>query len=146
MTTQTAEPGAILGYWQIEAWEQRYDDGRVKFPMGEALDGFIRYDADGRMACMIARRDRARLSGGQFTSPDGEKIAAYDGFFAYAGTYTLEGGRVVHHVAMSLFPNWEGGDQPRRFALAEDGRLHITARLEEGTSEARTAALIWSRP
>lgn len=139
-----ASADAIMGNWVIDAWEQRYDDGRVKYPMGQELDGFIRYGADGRMACMISRRSRSRVTGTQFTCTDAEKIGAYDSFFAYAGTYTVSGDRVAHHVEQSLFPNWEGGVQMRQYMLSGD-RLHITARLEEGTPEARTALLAWRR-
>ena len=112
--------------------------------MGERLTGFIHYGADGRMACMIARQDRLRVSGTQFTCTDAEKVAAYDSFFSYSGTYTIQGDRVAHHVALSLFPNWVGGDQVRRFRVAGDV-LDIIARLDEGTPQARTALLSWTR-
>jgi hypothetical protein len=35
------------------------------------------------------------------------------GVVAYAGRYSLHGDRVVHHVELSLFPNWVGTDQMR---------------------------------
>ena len=57
----------------------------------------------------------------------------------------VEGDTVTHAVDLSLFPNWQGGQQKRRFALRADGMLELTARLEEGTSEARTARLVWRR-
>jgi hypothetical protein len=134
------------GQWEVVAWEQVYDDGRRELPMGEQLEGFIRYSADGRMACMIGRADRARfVKGGQWNAPDEEKARAYDSLMAYAGRYRVEGDTVVHLVDLSLFPNWKGGEQKRKFQLRADGTLEVTARIEAGTSEARTARLVWRR-
>lgn len=61
---------------------------------------------------------------------------------SYAGTYDVEGDVISHHVELSLFPNWEGGVQ-RRTARRVGRELHLEARLEEGTPEARTARLVW---
>ncbi len=134
----------LLGRWDIITWEQRYDDGRIAYPLGQSLAGFIRYDAHGTMVCGMADKTRPRLTGGQWNSPESDKARAYTGFFTYSGTYTVTGDLVTHHVEISLFPNWEGGVQKRRFKLDAD-RLDITARLEEGTPQARTALLSWRR-
>jgi hypothetical protein len=32
---------------------------------------------------------------------------------AYAGRYSFLGDHVIHHVELSLFPNWVGSDQER---------------------------------
>ncbi len=134
----------IVGRWSLLNWRQTYDDGRVTHPMGEQPVGYIEYGAR-HMSCMLARRGRAPFtSGGQWNANAAEKAGAYDSFMSYCGTYEIEGDVIVHHVMMSLFPNWEGGVQRRRAQLV-DGRLHLLARIEEGTPQARTAALIWER-
>ena len=147
-TTGRNEPMAdVTGRWDIVSWVQDFDDGRQVYPLGEELEGFIRYTPDGDMVCLIARADRTPFTtGGQWNAADVEKAAAYSSVLAYAGTYDIEGDTVVHHVDLSLFPNWEGGDQRRRFILREDGTLALEARLEDGTAEARTARLVWRRP
>ncbi len=137
---------AITGRWQIVAWEQVYDDGRRTYPMGQQVEGFIQYDPDGRMMCMLCRGDRQNFStGGQWSASLEEKAAAYSSMLAYAGTYTFGGDTVSHHVELSAFPNWKGGIQKRRIETMDAGRLALVARLEEGSSEARTARLIWTR-
>lgn len=137
---------ALVGRWDIVAWEQDYDDGRLMYPMGENLQGFIRYEADGDMMCMIARADRENFTtGGQWDASEEERAAAYKSMLSYAGTYEIEGDTVTHHVEISLFPNWVGGDQRRKFVLGDDGTVALEARLEDGTSEARTARLRWHR-
>lgn len=134
----------IKGRWSILAWEQLYDDGRVVLPMGTELEGFIEYSAFG-MFCVVARKGRkAFSSGGQWSAADAEKAAAYNGYLTYAGDYEVEGNIITHKVHHSLFPNWVGGSQHRRAELDGD-ILSLSARLEEGTPEARTARLVWQR-
>lgn len=135
---------SIQGRWNILSWEQLYDDGRVVHPMGTELEGFIEYSPHG-MFCVIARKGREHFSsGGQWSASDAEKAAAYGSYLTYAGDYEVVGEHILHHVQHSLFPNWEGGVQ-RRLALFDGEVLALTARLEEGTSEARTARLTWRR-
>ncbi|MNO63277.1 hypothetical protein D3C76_539800 [compost metagenome] len=134
----------IQGRWDILAWEQLYDDGRVVHPMGVELEGFIEYGPQG-MFCVIAKKGRAQFSsGGQWSANDAEKAGAYGSYLTYAGGYEVQGDTVLHHVRHSLFPNWEGGTQ-RRVAQLDGEVLALTARLEEGTGEARTARLVWRR-
>ena len=134
----------LMGRWSVCSWVQAYDDGRKVFPMGEDVTGFIQYGRQ-YMSCLIARMDRPSFkTGGQWTAAAEEKAAAYESFLSYSGTYTIDGNQIVHKVTASLFPNWVGGEQ-RRTAHMQDGRLHLEARLEEGTPEARTAVLVWKK-
>lgn len=140
------DAAALVGRWDIVSWEQLYDDGRRELPMGDALEGFIRYLPDGDMICMICRTDRSSFqTGGQWNATDAEKARAYQTMLSYAGRFRVEGDVVVHSVEFSLFPNWKGGRQSRRFRFLPDGSIALEARLEEGTPEARTARLVWRR-
>jgi hypothetical protein len=134
----------IKGRWAILSWEQLYDDGRVVNPMGTELEGFIEY-SDFGMFCVIARKGRESFSsGGQWSASDAEKATAYNSYLTYAGGYEVDGNTISHHVRHSIFPNWVGGNQQRIAELSGDV-LALTARLEEGTGEARTARLKWQR-
>ncbi len=134
----------ISGRWDIVSWQQAYDDGRVVYPMGQQLRGFIEYGPYG-MFCIVSKADRPNFtSGGQWSASDAEKAGAYDSYLTYSGGYEVEGDVIVHQVQHSLFPNWVDGLQ-RRIAKFENGLLHLTARLEVGTSEARSAILTWRR-
>jgi hypothetical protein len=136
----------VVGRWNIVSWVQEYDDGRVQYPMGEDLVGFIRYTADGDMAVMIAKRDRPDFAtGGQWDASDSDKAAAYQSMLSYAGRYELGDGYVVHHVDLSLFPGWVGGQQRRTLVHRPDGTIALEARLEPDTPQARTARLVWRR-
>lgn len=136
----------LIGRWDIVSWEQLYDDGRRELPMGEKLEGFIRYLPDGDMVCMICKSERKRFEkGGQWNAPDDEKAGAYNSMLSYAGRYAVDGNVITHTVQTSLFPNWVGGEQKRRLEVQADGTLALLARLEENTAQARTARLVWRR-
>jgi len=136
----------LNGRWLIVSWEQHYADGRLEKPMGDHLEGFIDYSAEGDMACMISRQDRARfVTGGQWNASDEEKARAYDSMLSYAGRYRVDGQTVVHMVDISIFPNWKGGEQKREFQFQPDGTLALLARLEQGTPEERVSRLVWRR-
>lgn len=135
---------SIDGRWEIQRWEQIYDDGRIMYPMGQEIEGFIEYGPHG-MFCALGSKHRAHFkSGGQWSANDAEKAAAYSTYLSYAGDYEVNGNTVTHKVRFSLFPNWVGSVQ-RRVAELNGDVLSLTARLEEGTSEARTARLVWKR-
>ena len=67
-----------------------------------------------------------------------------EGFVAYAGRYSFYGDRVVHHVELSLFPNWVRTDQQRSVELSGD-RLILSASslLLAGTQQ--VPRLVWER-
>lgn len=134
----------IQGRWEILRWEQVYDDGRVVHPMGMELEGFIEYGPNG-MFCALGKKNRPHFTtGGQWSADDAEKAAAYNSYLTYAGDYEVQGNRITHKVRYSMFPNWVGSVQ-RRVAEFDGHELALTARLEEGTPEARTARLVWKR-
>ena len=138
-------PETLLGRWNIVAWEQLYDDGRRQLPLGEHLEGFIRYVEDGDMICMIARADQKPFeTGGQWNASAEERAGGYRSMLAYAGKWSIDGSTVTHAVNISLFPGWKGGEQKRAVRLEGD-MLFIEAMLELGTPEARTARLTWRR-
>ena len=138
------DPSELEGTWKLVAWVQEYDDGRRRHPFGQDAAGYITYLA-GRMSALISRTGREPfVSGGQWDAEDSEKARAYGEVLAYGGTYTIAEGTVTHHVDLSLYPNWVGADQVRN--VDWDGTtLNLTARLEEGGPQARTARLAWVR-
>jgi Lipocalin-like domain len=95
--------------------------------MGTDALGYLLYTAEHRFAVMISRTGRARFAASDLLSgTTAEKARAGEGFVAYAGRYSFYGDQVVHHVELSLFPNWVGTDQQRTVDLAGD-RLTLSA-------------------
>ncbi len=135
----------IEGLWDLLSMEQRYDDGRVIYPFGRSVEGRIYYGADKSMFCAIQKRGRTPfITGKQWTADDTEKARAYNDYLTYCGRYEMDGDTAIHHIEISLYPDWIGNQQVRKIRLV-DGKLHIAARLEDNTPEARTSLLIWER-
>jgi Lipocalin-like domain len=110
---------ALIGTWALLSWENVGADGQVSHPMGVDAVGYLIYSFDDRFSVTISRADRTRSAGGDLLGGTlEEKARAADGFVAYAGRYTFHGDHVVHHVELSLFPNWVGTDQRRSVELS----------------------------
>jgi hypothetical protein len=106
--------------------------------------GVLVYGADGRMSVQVMDPRRPRW--GREAS-DAERSAGARGYIAYAGRFEVEESDppvVVHHVEISLVPNWVGRPQRRTVELDGD-RLRLTApELDVGDGPA-TPALTWRR-
>jgi Lipocalin-like domain len=136
---------ALLGAWRLLSWENRAADGQVTYPMGTDALGYLLYTADGRFSVTISRRDRAGFAAGDLLSGTTEEQArAVESFVAYAGRYGFPGDRVIHHVKLSLFPNWVGSDQERWVELAED-RLTLSASPLLLAGKQQIPRLVWER-
>ena len=137
--------GALVGAWRLVSWENQAADGQLTYPMGTDPIGYVLYTADGRFSVTISRAGRAGFAAGDLLDGTaGEKAWAMESFVAYAGRYSFHGDRVIHHVELSLFPNWVGSDQQRWVELAGD-RLILSASplLLAGTQQ--VPRLVWER-
>lgn len=154
-TPVTAGDNPLLGTWTLVRWEIAYGDGRpTTLPYGADASGFILYTADGHMSACIARAGRARLSSDSVRSaPVPERLAAFESYFQYAGPYVLRrepglptGMQVVHHVTMSLNPNFVGSEQVRNVEFDAARRLTLSASdTVPGSEVARHHRLTWQR-
>jgi hypothetical protein len=137
--------GALVGAWRLLSWENRAADGQITYPMGADALGYLLYTADGRFSVTISRRGRSGFAAGDLLSGTTEEQArAVEGFVAYAGRYSFHGDRVIHHVELSLFPNWVGSDQERWVELAED-RLTLSASPLLLAGRQQIPRLVWER-
>ncbi|NLS01261.1 lipocalin-like domain-containing protein [Rhizobium sp. P38BS-XIX] len=111
----------LVGVWElVDATTITAEDGRRESSYGDGATGFIHYTATGRMMALITHGARERLEGDRQSSPDWQKARAYTTSIAYAGRYSIEGDRVVHHVDTSTYPNWVGTQLTRQFRFEDD--------------------------
>jgi hypothetical protein len=98
----------FVGAWRLVSYSAVTSGGEMFYPMGPDARGRIVYDAGGRVFVQLGDPGRAPFTGGDpSAATDSEVRAAFDGYLAYFGTYTLDAGRgaVVHHLEMSLYYN-----------------------------------------
>jgi len=67
------------------------------------------------------------------------------GVSAYAGTYTADGEKVVHHVDTSWNGSWTGTDQVRFYKLDGDTLTITTAPLTAFSGEEVEVVLVWKK-
>lgn len=108
--------------------------------------GRLTYTADGHMWATLMRRDRTLISATTLAGATAaDRAAAAAGYLNYTGTYTESGGRVLHHVELSLMPNWVGADQERNVSWEGDD-LVLSTDPEKGRSgEVIVNRLRWRR-
>lgn len=73
-----------------------------------------------------------------------ERLAAADTYLSYCGRYEVRPDKVIHHVEVSLFPNWIGMDQERFFEFDGD-RLSLSTPPFLVSGKQQSARLIWER-
>lgn len=135
----------LAGAWRLLSCEHRYSDGRVTRPFGPKPLGRLIYSADGMMTVLLGDRGRPPCRSGQlFEATDAELARSARGFVAYSGRWELEGKQVVHHVDISLFPNWIGSRQLRLVEL-RGRRLTLSTNPFEVDGVRQTARLVWER-
>jgi len=100
------DKAALIGTWRMISWTRTIvATGEVSDAMGADPIGYIAYQTDGRMMAFVTSRHRPKLDGK--TPSDLEKAALFDTILAYTAAYTLEEGRVIHHVEAAWNPTWE---------------------------------------
>jgi hypothetical protein len=135
----------LIGTWKLLSYQLVGSRGRIRYPYGEDAIGYILYGPDGYMAVSIMSAERQPFAGTDILRRTTEEAAAATRtYLSYCGRYQLFPDRVVHHVDVSLFPNWTGTMQERYYRLDGDIlELSTAPKLLEG-KEPR-AYLVWKR-
>jgi len=89
---------------------------------GEKPIGFLTYTSDGRMTVIITHSTRRPPASAKAT--EAEAAHLYGTMVAYAGTYRINGDKIIHHIEASWNEAWNGTDQ-ERFAEVKNNRLTI---------------------
>jgi hypothetical protein len=117
----------FVGAWRLLSLEARTSTGDVSYPYGKDAAGYLLYAGEGYMSVSVMQACRTNFaSPDDLQGPAEEKLAAFDTYSSYSGRYEVRGQKVIHHVEISLFPNWTGKEQERYFELSGD-RLTLSA-------------------
>jgi Lipocalin-like domain len=137
----------LLGTWKLVSIEDTMTDGKVQpsVQFGSHPYGLIMYEPDGHMCATIANGDRPAWKD-PAKPTDAEKIAYFDTFIAYCGSFKLdsETSTVTHYPSVAWTPAYVGSTQPRPFRLEGD-RLIITATRGLSNPAIQKRVLVWER-
>ena len=136
----------LLGTWQLVSIEDTVA-GKVHpaVDLGRHPVGFLMYTPDGHMCATLADGDRPAWK--DTANPtDAEKIASYDTFIAYSGTFRIDADNstVYHYPSIAWLPAYVGTTQVRPFRLEGD-KLIITVTEGLGDSRLEKRVLVWQR-
>ena len=135
----------LIGTWKlVSATREELPSGAVVNQGGDSPAGYINYAPDGRMIAIIAYGGRAAPAGPLATAQEAD--ALLKSLVAYAGTYTIEGDTVTHHVDISWNESWTGTRQPRTFRFEGD-RLHLSTAPSPDPSGGRMSVrrMVWQK-
>ena len=136
---------AVLGTWKLKAMFREVMATGEKFnQMGEHPNGYLSYSADGRMYAIATSDNRTKPSDVNST-PD-ERAKLHQSLVAYAGTYTVEGDKVIHRVDISWNEAWTGTDQIRFFKI-DGNTLTVTTAVQKSPIDGREgrSVLVWEK-
>ena len=143
----SAQTPAVIGTWKLISYETETPDGKRTFPLGPDVEGLAVYLPNGRVSIQFMRRDRPRFrSGDAWRGTLEEERAAFEGFFSYAGRYTIDAARSVvrHHIEIASAPNYVGIDLERMFSITGN-RLTLRTPQRQLAGQTSSSTLVWER-
>ena len=137
---------SLVGPWKLVSASSSSADGEKDgTPFGASPAGFLTYTAEGRMNVIISHGGRKRLSvADRMAASPEERAEAFATFFAYAGRYSVEGEKVIHHVEAASMQNWVGTDLIRVARFQGDQMILQTPTMSVG-GKMITTELVWTR-
>jgi hypothetical protein len=133
----------FVGTWKLVSVETRDENGEL-FRRGRRT-GYLLYRGEGYMSVAFMKEDRPVFASGDIRGGTvEEKVAAVEGYISYSGRFEVKGDMVVHHIEVSLFPNWVGVNQERRYEFEGD-RLTLSTPLMLLGGRLLSTHVIWER-
>jgi hypothetical protein len=138
-------PDWVLGTWKLVSVVSRdVASGTTTDYFGPDPVGYINYSADRRMMVVIVRGDRRKPAGAAATPLEAD--ALMKSLVSYAGTFSIRGNEITHHVELSWNESWTGTQQTRLFRR-DGNRLHLDTPVSpnpiDGTIGVRS--IVWER-
>jgi hypothetical protein len=144
-TAAFAGENLLLGTWKLKSFVREVAATGERYnERGEHPNGYLSYAADGLMYAIITWENR--VSPRDVVPTTEERVKLFGTMISYAGTYTLDADKVIHHVDISWNQAWTGTDQVRFYKL--DGSiLTITSAPNHNPVDGREgrSILVWEK-
>ena len=142
--TALADGNPLVGTWKLTSYVMTTTTGERSTPFGEHPNGYLSYAPDGRMHAIGTAE--GRMLPHDVAATDEERAKLHRTMFAYAGTYTVEPDKVIHHVDVSWNQVWNGTDQVRFYKLAGTTLTITTARARSAVDGRESqSVLVWQK-
>lgn len=148
-----AQREQLIGAWRLVSMDYRGPDNSSIDPFYQpGSTGLLIYDSSGWMSVHIVGPHRqawkvpvSRLPAAGSLEDGALKVAAFDTYYAYFGTWDFDEAHAVvtHHVASALLPAEAGQSYAQQIAL-RNGRLIFTTRTGPAGRET-VRHKIWER-
>jgi Lipocalin-like domain len=135
----------LVGTWKLKSYVREVAATGERYnERGEHPNGYLAYSADGRMYAIITWENRIMPQ--DVVPTNDERIKLFGTMISYAGAYTFDAEKVIHHVDISWNQNWTGTEQVRFYKLDGD-TLTITSALAKNFTDGREgrSILVWER-
>ena len=135
----------FIGTWTLRATERKsLETGETTPLWGSHPTGTLIYTADGRMSALVLAENRRAPAAAMPT--EAEALSLFKSMVAYAGRYTVEVDRVIHHVEQSWNQAWTGTDVVRLYQF-EGNRLTLTTAPAPNPRDGKmsVSTLVWER-
>ena len=145
VTAAFAGDNPLVGTWKLKSYVREVAATGERYnERGEHPNGYLGYSADGRMYAIITWDGRAKPR--DLVPTNDERIELHRTLVSYAGTYTMDADKVIHHVDISWNETWTGTDQVRFYKL-EGNTLTITSAPARSPADGREgrSILVWEK-
>jgi hypothetical protein len=108
--------GPQLGTWKLRSYTtEDLATGQKTDLFGAHPTGYLSYGSDCRVSAILVKEGRKAPN--SLVPTDAERVELYSGLIAYAGTYSIEGDKVSHHIDASWNQSWTGTTLLRQFRI-----------------------------
>lgn len=138
----------LVGTWKLVSATETTKKGEVRAAFGwQNPAGLLTYTADGRMMAIITSGRRKPLSvSDNVGAPAEERAEAFATMTAYAGSYTLKGNKVIHHLEVCALQNQVNTELVRLITKLERNSLALrTVNMGSAGPEIAYRELVWER-
>ena len=135
----------LIAHWKLVSFTEQKPGGEWADALGARAHGSISYSDSGHMQVLIGSPQRPRFRGEWSAIPDADKARCLDLMVAYAGSFSLQDDRVIHHVTTCWIPNWEGRDLVRQASFPAPGQLLLRTVDAAGGRQGPKQAVLWER-
>jgi lipocalin-like protein len=132
----------IVGTWRLtSATRTDLETNTTSNYYGERPAGLITYTPGGHVVVFLTSEGRRAPAGPVPTETESAELFSTI-ISAYAGTYRVEGDKIIHRVETAWTPVWNGTEQVRTFAVEGDRLTTRTAPLRTVTTNRMVVAVL----